>query len=133
MPAAGANGFGLGSALYKPGATPAQVGKSAAKFRAAANALPDAVPEAIKQQRLARFMEVQKKISSEKLQQRIGRILTVLVDEVRGNQAVARSSADAPDIDGVVYLDTAQGLNPGDLTRVKITDADAHDLWARPA
>jgi len=100
---------------------------------AAANALPDAVPEAIKQQRLARFMEVQKKISSEKLQQRIGRILTVLVDEVRGNQAVARSSADAPDIDGVVYLDTAQGLNPGDLTRVKITDADAHDLWARPA
>ena len=87
----------------------------------------------IKQQRLVRFMEVQAKISAEKLQQRIGRILTVLVDEVRGDQAVARSSADAPDIDGVVYLETAQGLKPGDVTRVKITDADAHDLWARPA
>ncbi len=100
---------------------------------AAANALPDAVPEEIKQQRLARFMEVQEEISAEKLQQRIGRTLTVLVDEVRGSQAVARSSADAPEIDGVVYLETAQGLKPGDLARVQITAADAHDLWARPA
>jgi ribosomal protein S12 methylthiotransferase len=100
---------------------------------AAANALPGAVPEEVKQQRLARFMEVQEKISAEKLQQRIGRTLTVLVDEVRGDQAVARSSADAPEIDGVVYLETAPELKPGDFARVKITGADAHDLWARPA
>jgi ribosomal protein S12 methylthiotransferase len=99
---------------------------------AAANALPGAVPEEIKQQRLARFMETQEKISAEKLQQRIGRTLTVLVDEVRGDQAVARSSADAPEIDGVVYLETAPGLKPGDWARVKITGADTHDLWARP-
>jgi len=97
---------------------------------AAANALPGPVPEEIKQERLARFMAVQEKISAEKLQRRIGRTLTVLVDEVRGGQAVARSSADAPEIDGVVYLETAPGLKPGDLTRVKITSADAHDLWA---
>jgi ribosomal protein S12 methylthiotransferase len=99
---------------------------------AAANALPGAVPEEIKQQRLARFMETQEKISAEKLQQRIGRTLTVLVDEVRGDQAVARSSADAPEIDGVVYLETAPGLKPGDSARVRITGADTHDLWARP-
>ena len=100
---------------------------------AAANALPGAVPEEVKQQRLARFMEVQESISAEKIQQRIGRTLTVLVDEVRGDQAVARSSADAPEIDGVVYLEAAPGLKPGDLARVKITGADTHDLWARPA
>jgi len=100
---------------------------------ATANALPGAVPEEIKQERLARFMETQEKISAEKLQLRIGRTLTVLVDEVRGDQAVARSSADAPEIDGVVYLEAAPGLKPGDLARVKITGADTHDLWARPA
>jgi len=57
----------------------------------------------------------------------------VLVDEVRGSQAVARSSADAPEIDGVVYIEAAKGLKPGDFVRAQITAADAHDLWARPA
>jgi ribosomal protein S12 methylthiotransferase len=100
---------------------------------AAANALPGAMPEALKQERLARFMEVQERISAEKLQGRVGRTLTVLVDEVRGGQALARSSADAPEIDGVVYIDPAKGLKPGDFARVTVTGADAHDLWARPA
>ena len=100
---------------------------------AAANALPEPVPEEVKQERLARFMQVQETISAEKLQGRVGRTLTVLVDEVRGSQAVARSSADAPEIDGVVYIEAAKGLKPGDFVRAQITAADAHDLWARPA
>ncbi|HYA36712.1 MAG TPA: 30S ribosomal protein S12 methylthiotransferase RimO [Candidatus Methylomirabilis sp.] len=98
---------------------------------AAANALAEPVPEEIKQERLARFMQVQETMSAEKLQGRIGRTLDVLVDAVRGRQAVARSSSDAPEIDGVVYIEAAKGLKPGDLIRVKITGADTHDLWAR--
>jgi len=104
---------------------------------AAANALPDQVPEEVKQERLARFMEVQERISAAKLQSKIGSIQTVLVDEViedeDGNiQAIARTKADAPEIDGVVYLEDAEGLNPGDFVDVQITDADGHDLWGGP-
>lgn len=99
---------------------------------AAANALPDAVPEELKQERLARFMEVQEAISAEKLQRRVGRLETVLVDEVNGDEAIARTMSDAPEIDGVVYLADAEGLNPGDLVEVQITDADGHDLWGGP-
>ena len=99
---------------------------------AAANALPDAVPEALKQERLARFMQVQEEISAEKLRRKIGRIETVLVDEVDGDGAIGRTSADAPDIDGVVYLAGAEGLQPGDLVEAQITAADGHDLWAAP-
>ncbi len=99
---------------------------------AAANSLPDQVPEEIKQERLARFMEVQEAISAAKLNQKIGRVETVLVDEVDGDQAVARTMADAPEIDGVVYLVDAEGLQVGDLVEVQITDADGHDLWAGP-
>ena len=104
---------------------------------AAANALPDQVPEAVKQERLARFMEVQERISAAKLQAKVGSIQTVLVDElVEGEngsiQAIARTKADAPEIDGVVYLDDAEGLNPGDFVDVQITDADGHDLWGGP-
>lgn len=99
---------------------------------AAANALPDAVPEELKQERLARFMEVQETISAEKLQRRVGRLETVLVDEVNGDEAIARTMSDAPEIDGVVYLADAEGLNPGDLVEVQITDADGHDLWGGP-
>jgi ribosomal protein S12 methylthiotransferase len=99
---------------------------------AAANALPDQVPEEIKQERLARFMAVQEAISAEKLRRKIGTIQTVLVDEVNGDDAIGRTSADAPEIDGVVYLADAEGLQPGDLVEVKITDADGHDLWAGP-
>jgi len=99
---------------------------------AAANALPDQVPEEVKQERLARFMELQEAISAAKLNQKIGRIETVLVDEVNGDQAIARTMADAPEIDGVVYLADAEGLQAGDLVEVQITDADGHDLWAVP-
>lgn len=99
---------------------------------AAANSLPDQVPEEVKQERLARFMEVQETISAAKLNQKIGRVETVLVDEVNGDQAVARTMADAPEIDGVVYLVDAEGLQVGDLVEVQITDADGHDLWAGP-
>lgn len=99
---------------------------------AAANALPDAIPEELKQERLARFMQVQEEISAEKLRRKIGRIETVLVDEVDGDGAIGRTSADAPDIDGVVYLAGAEGLQPGDLVEAQITAADGHDLWAAP-
>lgn len=104
---------------------------------AAANALPDQVPEEVKQERLARFMEVQERISAAKLQAKVGSIQTVLVDEVvEGKdgsiQAIARTKADAPEIDGVVYLDDAEGLTPGDFVDVQITDADGHDLWGGP-
>ena len=99
---------------------------------ATANQLPDHVPESLKQERLARFMEVQLAISAEKLRQKVGRIETVLVNEVNGAEAIARTMADAPEIDGVVYLADAEGLQPGDLVEVQITDADGHDLWAAP-
>ena len=99
---------------------------------AAANALPDAIPEELKQERLARFMQVQEEISAEKLRRKIGRIETVLVDEVDGDGAIGRTNADAPDIDGVVYLAGAEGLQPGDLVEAQITAADGHDLWAAP-
>jgi ribosomal protein S12 methylthiotransferase len=100
---------------------------------AAANALPDSVPEEVKQERLARLMEVQEKISAAKLAGKVGKTLTVLVDEVKDGVAIARSSADAPEIDGVVTIEKAQGLKPGDFCAVTVTRASAHDLWALPA
>ncbi|MCX8048697.1 MAG: 30S ribosomal protein S12 methylthiotransferase RimO [Methylohalobius sp.] len=99
---------------------------------AAANALPDSVPEEVKEERLARFMEVQAAISAAKLKRRIGRIETVLVDKINEGQVIARSYGDAPEIDGVVYLEEARGICPGQFVNVKITGADTHDLWAVP-
>ena len=99
---------------------------------AAANNLDNPVPEELKQERLARFMEVQEEISAEKLRRKIGRVEMVLVDEVDGDEAVGRTSADAPEIDGVVYLSGADGLVPGDLVEAQIVDSDGHDLWASP-
>ena len=97
---------------------------------AAANSLPDSVPEEIKQERFARFMETQAQISAAKLQNKIGSTLTVLVDEITPKGAVARSSADAPEIDGAVYLSDAHHLKAGEFTQVKVLSADQHDLWA---
>ena len=99
---------------------------------AVANALPNHVPEALKQERLARFMAVQEEISANKQRNKIGRIEMVLVDEVEGDVAIGRTSADAPEIDGVVHLADADGLMPGDLVEVEITGSDGHDLWAAP-
>ncbi|ASF47724.1 30S ribosomal protein S12 methylthiotransferase RimO [Methylovulum psychrotolerans] len=96
---------------------------------AAANDLPDAVPEALKQERLARFMAHQEAISAQRLQQRVGRIETVLVDEVVEEGAVARSRADAPDIDGQVFIDGATHLKVGDFVQVELEEADEHDMW----
>jgi ribosomal protein S12 methylthiotransferase len=75
-------------------------------------------------------MEVQEAISAAKLRDKIGRIETVLVDEVNGAKVIGRTRADAPEIDGVVYLADAEGLMPGDLVEAQIVDSDGHDLWA---
>jgi ribosomal protein S12 methylthiotransferase len=91
---------------------------------AAANDLPDPVPEAVKEERRARFMDVQREISRKKLRRRIGSTVTVLVDE----PGVGRSKADAPEIDGVVKF---QGGKPGDFADVLIERADEHDLYGR--
>ncbi len=98
---------------------------------ATANALPDAVPEEVKQERLARFMQLQAEISAEKLQRKVGQVLTVLVDGIEEGQAVARSGADAPEIDGVVYVENARELKPGEFCEVRVTRAGEHDLWGR--
>lgn len=100
---------------------------------AAANSLPDAVPEEIKEERFARFMEKQAVISARRLEAKIGREMTVLVDEIdEEGDAIARSPGDAPEIDGVVFIEDAEGLAPGDFVNVVITDASDHDLWADP-
>jgi len=99
---------------------------------ATANALPDAVPEEVKQERLARFMELQQEISAEKLQRKVGTTQTVLVDSIDGELAIARSMADAPEIDGLVQVQdgAAMGLKPGQFAQARIMGADEHDLYA---
>jgi ribosomal protein S12 methylthiotransferase len=100
---------------------------------AAANALPDPVPEPVKEERRARFMEVQAEISRAKLAARVGQRLTVLVDEVGEDEVIARSYGEAPEIDGVVIIPGAWELEPGDFIEVEVTDSGDHDLWAHPA
>lgn len=96
---------------------------------ARANSLANPVPEELKEERLARFMALQQQISAERLQRKIGRTMTVLVDEVDDEGAVARSMADAPEIDGLVFIDD-NTLQPGEFYQVRITDSGDHDLWA---
>jgi ribosomal protein S12 methylthiotransferase len=100
---------------------------------AAANELPNPVPEDLREERLERFMEVQAAISREKLAQRVGSRLTVLVDEVEEARVIARTYADAPEIDGNVIVPGAWDLEPGDFIEVEVTEAGEHDLWAVPA
>ena len=98
---------------------------------ATANALPGAVPEAEQQERLARFMEVQAAISAEKLQAKVGRRMTVLIDAItEDGAALARSASDAPEIDGVVVVEDGGELAVGEFTEVEVIDADDHDLYA---
>ncbi|MEW6254200.1 MAG: 30S ribosomal protein S12 methylthiotransferase RimO, partial [Planctomycetota bacterium] len=99
---------------------------------AAANALPDPVPEDLKEERLERFMEVQAEISAMRLDAKIGKTIEVMVDDEDEVGAIARSHADAPEIDGVVYLEGVHGLKPGARLKVKVESADEHDLWATP-
>lgn len=96
---------------------------------AKANELPDHVPPEVQQERLARLMWLQEEISEARLKRKIGRKLTVLVDEVDEDGAIARSYADAPEIDGMVYINDGQHLKVGDMVEVVITDSDTHDLW----
>ncbi len=96
---------------------------------AAANELPDAVPEEVKEERLARFMELQEQISADRLQAKVGRREQVLIDEVVEEGAVGRSRADAPEIDGLVFIDGATHLPVGEFVEVEIEEADEHDLW----
>jgi ribosomal protein S12 methylthiotransferase len=100
---------------------------------ATANALPNPVAEEVKEERRARFMAVQEKISAARLKAKVGRTITVLVDRIERDTAVARSSADAPEIDGLVYIRKGKQLKPGDFARVRVTRSDQHDLWGVPA
>ena len=97
---------------------------------AKSNEFPDHIPPELQQERLARLMLLQEGISEQLLKRKIGKKITVLIDEVDEQGAIARSFADAPEIDGVVYISGSQELNVGDFVEVKVTDSDAHDLWA---
>ncbi|MFU8817761.1 MAG: 30S ribosomal protein S12 methylthiotransferase RimO [Pseudomonadales bacterium] len=97
---------------------------------AAANALPGQVEESVKLDRQERLMELQADISAEKLARKVGSRIEVLVDEVAGGRATARSRGDAPEIDGLVHVSGAAGLEVGDLAWVKVVGSDAHDLQA---
>ena len=100
---------------------------------ATANQLEGAVPEEIKQQRYERFMAVQARISAARLQAKIGSILDVIIDEVDEEGAIGRTAADAPEIDGLVFLNGETELLPGDRVTARIFQADEHDLWAELA
>ncbi|HEY9102075.1 30S ribosomal protein S12 methylthiotransferase RimO [Chitinimonas sp.] len=97
---------------------------------ATANDLPNHVSPEVAEERKTRFMEKQAAISAAKLQAKIGRKLTVLVDEIDEQGIVARSYADAPEIDGLVYVEQEAGVKVGDFLEVEVTDADEYDLWA---
>ena len=98
---------------------------------ARANALPDPVDEDTKQERLQRLMEKQAAISAARLKTKIGSVQRVLVDAVSESGAIARSTADAPEIDGLVYIEEHSDLGPGDFVDVRIDATDEHDMWGR--
>jgi ribosomal protein S12 methylthiotransferase len=100
---------------------------------AVANDLPDPVPDELREERRGRFMEKQAKISAAKLKAKVGRTLRVLVDETDRKGAIARSAADAPEIDGVVRVRDGSKLKPGEFADVVIEKSDAHDLFGRLA
>jgi ribosomal protein S12 methylthiotransferase len=97
---------------------------------AAANALPGAVPDALREERRQQLMEFQEDISTRRLEAKIGSSIEVLVDDVDEEGAVARSKGDAPEIDGLVHVVDGQDLEIGDIARVTVTDCDVHDLYA---
>jgi len=99
---------------------------------ATANLLSGNISEEVKQERYNKLMELQSKISFKKLKDKVGSIQTVLIDEVNSSYAIARSYANAPDIDGHIFLESPKGLKPGDMLDVKINRADDYDLFAGP-
>ena len=97
---------------------------------AVANELPDAVPEEVKEARLARLMQVQAEISERRLARRVGEVMQVLVDEIDDEgTAICRSYADAPEIDGLVFVEDSAGMTVGEFATVRIVEANEHDLW----
>ena len=96
---------------------------------AMANQLPDQISEEIKQERYHQFMQLQQTISTTKLANKIGKIMPVIIDEVDDEGAIGRTMADAPEIDGVVYLNDEQSVKVGDIVNVKIEHSDEYDLW----
>ena len=99
---------------------------------ATANEIPGLPPENVREDRRRWLMQVQEDISADKLAERIDSIIEVLVDEVDEEGTIARSKADAPEIDGLVYVDGFFAAEPGDFIKVKVIDADHHDLYAAP-
>ncbi|MCF1429191.1 MAG: 30S ribosomal protein S12 methylthiotransferase RimO [Shewanella sp.] len=97
---------------------------------AVANTLGELISDDVKEDRYRRFMEVQAEISAERLARLVGRELDILIDDVDEEGAIGRSYADAPEIDGMVFLNGETELNPGDMVRAVITHSDQHDLWA---
>ncbi|WP_225028994.1 30S ribosomal protein S12 methylthiotransferase RimO [Xinfangfangia pollutisoli] len=100
---------------------------------ARSNALPDHVPDEVKEDRFARFMEKAQAISEAKLAAKVGRRLEVIVDEVDEDGATCRTKADAPEIDGNLFIDAGfEGLAPGDILTVEVDEAGEYDLWGSP-
>jgi ribosomal protein S12 methylthiotransferase len=101
---------------------------------ATANLLDNPVPEELREERRARVMLLQEEISAKRLQAKVGRTVRVLIDEVNAREAIGRSAADAPEIDGVVHIKKSlmpgKKLQVGEFAEVQVTAADAHDLWA---
>jgi ribosomal protein S12 methylthiotransferase len=100
---------------------------------AGSRALEGQIPEALKAERYERFMEAQKAVSAEVMAARVGRTIDVIVDELDEDGAIGRSNWDAPDIDGSVFIDDAEGLAPGDIVRVAVDETDEYDCWGRLA
>jgi ribosomal protein S12 methylthiotransferase len=98
---------------------------------AVSNTLAPQVPDEVKQERWEAFMETQQVISAEKMQEKIGRTLDVIIDEVDEEGAIGRTKGDAPEIDGVVLIGNGQALQPGEIVSVEIEAADAYDLWGK--
>ncbi len=97
---------------------------------AQSNKLPDHVPEEVKQERLQQFMELQSQISAQRLEQKVGQQMIVLIDEVHEDHVIARSQADAPEIDGNVIINGGWDVEPGDFVEVTVNGSDQHDLFA---
>jgi ribosomal protein S12 methylthiotransferase len=100
---------------------------------AGSRVLEGQIPEELKAERYERFMEAQKAVSAEVMEGRVGRTIDVIVDELDEDGAIGRSTWDAPDIDGSVFIDDAEGLAPGDIVRVLVDETDEYDCWGRLA
>jgi ribosomal protein S12 methylthiotransferase len=97
---------------------------------ASANDLPGALPQAVREERTARLMAFQEDISTQRLERKIDREITVLVDDIDEDGALARSEGDAPEIDGLVIIPDCERMEVGEFYRVRVTDCDVHDLYA---